>query len=93
MTGLLAYHYLRGLGRLRARTGFTILALTHHTAAARLLAERRAILVDLERAKTDFLAARDVAPPTPRTASAAPLPSVKLGSSAAASGRDPERLR
>jgi len=93
VTGLLAYHYLRGLGRLRARTGFAILALTHHTAAARLLAERRAILVDLERAKTDFLAARDVAPPTPRTASAAPRPSVEVRSSAAASGRDPERLR
>jgi hypothetical protein len=92
MTGLLAYHYLRGLGRLRARTGFAY-KLTHHTAAARLLAERRAILVALERAKTDFLAARAVPPPSPRSASAAPLPSVEVRSGAAASGRDPERLR
>jgi hypothetical protein len=93
VTGLLAYHYLRGLGRLRARTGFAILALTHRNAAARLLAERRAIQLALERAKTDFLAARDVAPPSPRSTSAAPLPSVEVGSGAAASGRDPERLR
>jgi hypothetical protein len=76
VTGLLAYHYLRGLGRLRARTGFALLALTHRTAAARLLAERRAILTALERAKADFLAARDVATPSPRE-TPAPLPSVE----------------
>jgi 1-acyl-sn-glycerol-3-phosphate acyltransferase len=93
VTGLLAYHYLRGLGRLRARTGFAILALTHRTAAARLLAERRAIVLALERAKTDFLAVRDVAPPSPRSASAAPPPSVEVGSGAATSGRNPERLQ
>jgi hypothetical protein len=55
-TGLAAYHYLRGLSRLRARLGFAALALTHRQAAARLLVERRIILEDLERAKTDFLA-------------------------------------
>jgi glycerol-3-phosphate O-acyltransferase / dihydroxyacetone phosphate acyltransferase len=93
VTGLLAYHYLRGLGRLRARTGFAILALTHRNAAARLLAERRAIQLALERAKTDFLAARDVPPPSPRSTSAAPLPSVEVGSGAATSGRNSERLR
>ena len=37
LSGLLAYHYLRGLDRLRARTGFAVLALTHRQAAARLL--------------------------------------------------------
>jgi glycerol-3-phosphate O-acyltransferase / dihydroxyacetone phosphate acyltransferase len=61
LSGLLAYHYLRGLARLRARTGFAVLALTHRQAAARLLAERRSILAALERAKTDFLATRDAA--------------------------------
>ncbi len=59
VSGLLAYHYLRGLARLRARTGFALLALTHRQAAARLLAERRAIIASLERAKADFLATRD----------------------------------
>jgi 1-acyl-sn-glycerol-3-phosphate acyltransferase len=64
LTGLVAYHYLRGLGRLRARTGFALLALTHRTAAARLLAERRAIMAELERAKRDFLTARGLVPPS-----------------------------
>jgi 1-acyl-sn-glycerol-3-phosphate acyltransferase len=54
--GLAAYHYLRGVNRLRARIGFAALALTHRQAAARLLVERRLILEDLERAKADFLA-------------------------------------
>jgi 1-acyl-sn-glycerol-3-phosphate acyltransferase len=90
MTGLLAYHYLRGLSRLRARTGFALLALTHRTAAARLLAERRAILTALERAKADFLAARDVATPSPRE-TPAPLPSVQVGSGGR-SGRDAGHL-
>jgi 1-acyl-sn-glycerol-3-phosphate acyltransferase len=59
LSGTLAYHYLRGLDRLRARTGFAVLAITHRQAAARLLAERRRILAALERAKADFLATRD----------------------------------
>jgi 1-acyl-sn-glycerol-3-phosphate acyltransferase len=63
LSGLVAYHYLRGLARLRARTGFAVLALTHRQAAARLLAERRAILAALERAKADFLASRAGAGP------------------------------
>ena len=66
LSGLLAYHYLRGLDQLRARTGFAVLALTHRHAAAQLLAERRAILTALEHAKTDFLASRD-APMATRT--------------------------
>lgn len=61
LSGLLAYHYLRGLDRLRARAGFAVLALTHRQAAARLLAERRTILTALEQAKAEFLATRDAA--------------------------------
>jgi glycerol-3-phosphate O-acyltransferase/dihydroxyacetone phosphate acyltransferase len=56
LSGLAAYHYLRGLNRLHARIGFAALALTHRQAASRLLVERRLIIEDLERAKTDFLA-------------------------------------
>jgi 1-acyl-sn-glycerol-3-phosphate acyltransferase len=58
LSGLAAYHYLRGLDRLRAKTRFAVLALTGGQAASRLLAERRAILDELERAKADFLATR-----------------------------------
>jgi 1-acyl-sn-glycerol-3-phosphate acyltransferase len=57
VSGLIAYHYLNGLGRLRARLRFGLLAVTRHHAASRLLAERGAILAELERAKTDYLAA------------------------------------
>jgi hypothetical protein len=56
VSGLAAYHYLRGLNRLRARLGFAVLALTHRQAASRLLVERRTIVEELERAKADFLA-------------------------------------
>jgi glycerol-3-phosphate O-acyltransferase / dihydroxyacetone phosphate acyltransferase len=63
LSGLLAYHYFRGLARLHARTGFALFALTHRQAAARLLTERRAILRALEHAKVDFLAARGAASP------------------------------
>ena len=62
LSGLVAYHYLRGLNRLRGRMGFLVLALTHRQAASRLLVERRAILEELERAKTDFLAGARQAP-------------------------------
>ena len=64
LTGLAAYHYLRGAKRLRARLGFAVLALTHRHAASRLLVERRAILEELERAKTDFLASERAATET-----------------------------
>jgi 1-acyl-sn-glycerol-3-phosphate acyltransferase len=56
LSGLVAYHYLRGLARLRGRVGFLVLALTRRQAASRLLVERRTILEELERAKTEFLA-------------------------------------
>lgn len=59
LSGLFAYHYLRGLDRLRTRTRFAVLTLTRRQAASRLLAERRDLLAALEQAKTDFLARRD----------------------------------
>jgi 1-acyl-sn-glycerol-3-phosphate acyltransferase len=62
LSGLAAYHYLRGLSRLRARIGFAALALTHRHAASRLLVERRMIIEDLERAKADFLARTQAVP-------------------------------
>lgn len=62
LSGLAAYHYLRGLSRLRARLGFAALALTHRHAASRLLVERRMIIEDLERAKRDFLARTQAVP-------------------------------
>jgi glycerol-3-phosphate O-acyltransferase / dihydroxyacetone phosphate acyltransferase len=72
LSGVLAYHYFRGLARLRERTGFAVFALTHRQAAARLLAERRAILSALERAKVDFLAVRDIAHGGPGSPASAP---------------------
>jgi 1-acyl-sn-glycerol-3-phosphate acyltransferase len=57
ISGLLAYRYLRGVGRLRSQLRFGWLALVHRQSAARLLAERRALVSELERAKDDYLAA------------------------------------
>jgi 1-acyl-sn-glycerol-3-phosphate acyltransferase len=57
LSGLLAYRYLTGIGRLRTRVRFGVLAVTRHAAASRLLAARRTIIAELDRAKTDYLAA------------------------------------
>ena len=54
---ILAYHYLRGIGRLRAQARLGILALTRHQAASRLLAERRRLIEELDRAKSEYLTA------------------------------------
>ena len=56
LTGALAYRYLVGAGRLRSRLRFGVLALTHEQAARRLMAEREAIIAELERAQADYLA-------------------------------------
>jgi 1-acyl-sn-glycerol-3-phosphate acyltransferase len=56
LTGLVAYHYLCGLGRLGSQVRFGVLALLRRQAASRLLDERRRIHAELERAKTDYLA-------------------------------------
>jgi hypothetical protein len=57
VSGVLAYRYWVGAGRLRSRLRFGALALTREHAARRLVTERQAILAELERAKTDYLAA------------------------------------
>ena len=57
ISGLLAYRYLRGVGRLRSQLRFGWLALPHRQSAARLPVERRALVSELERAKEDYLAA------------------------------------
>jgi glycerol-3-phosphate O-acyltransferase/dihydroxyacetone phosphate acyltransferase len=57
LSGLIAYRYLGGLGRLRSQLRFGFLSLTHRQSASRLLAERRALIALLERARDDYLAA------------------------------------
>ena len=57
LSGLLAYRYLGGVGRLRNQLRFGVLSLTHRQSAIRLLAERQALVAELERAKDDYLAA------------------------------------
>ncbi|HXH84202.1 MAG TPA: lysophospholipid acyltransferase family protein [Candidatus Tectomicrobia bacterium] len=57
LSGLLAYRYLVGAGRLRARLRFARLAARHAQAARWLVAERQAIIAELERAKQEYLAA------------------------------------
>jgi len=57
LAGLIAYRYLIGAGWLRVRLRFAALALTQQAAARRLVAEREAIVAELERAKQDYLAA------------------------------------
>ncbi len=53
--GLIAYRYLVGTGRLRHQLRFGALLLTRAQEARRLLAERREIVEELERAKRDHL--------------------------------------
>jgi glycerol-3-phosphate O-acyltransferase / dihydroxyacetone phosphate acyltransferase len=53
--GLIAYRYLVGTGRLRHQLRFGALLLTRAQEARRLLAERREIIEELERAKRDYL--------------------------------------
>jgi 1-acyl-sn-glycerol-3-phosphate acyltransferase len=57
VSGLLAYRYLGGVGRLRSQLRFGLLALRQRPAAGRLLEARRAIIAELERAQADYLAA------------------------------------
>ena len=53
--GLLAYRYLIGTGRLRHQLRFGALLLTRAQQARRLVAERRDIVGEIERAKRDYL--------------------------------------
>jgi glycerol-3-phosphate O-acyltransferase/dihydroxyacetone phosphate acyltransferase len=57
ISGTIAYRYLIGAGWLRVRLRFAALALTQSQAARRLVAEREAIVAELERAKQDYLTA------------------------------------
>jgi len=57
ISGTIAYRYLIGAGWLRVRLRFAALAATQSQAARRLVAEREAIVAELERAKQDYLAA------------------------------------
>jgi 1-acyl-sn-glycerol-3-phosphate acyltransferase len=57
LSGLIAYRYLAGAGRLRRRLRFLAMLVTHGQEARRLVAERQAIIGELERAKDDYLAA------------------------------------
>jgi len=57
LSGVIAYRYWLGAGRLSSRLRFGALALTREHAARRLVAERQDIIAELERAKTEYLAA------------------------------------
>ena len=57
LSGLIAYRYLSGAGRVRGRLRWALLRVTHEAAARRLVAEREAIVAELERAKDEWLAA------------------------------------
>lgn len=57
LTGLLAFRYLRGAGRLGQVLRFSTFSMMHEGDARRLVAERQAIIGDLDRAKNDYLAA------------------------------------
>ncbi|HEU4369396.1 MAG TPA: lysophospholipid acyltransferase family protein [Methylomirabilota bacterium] len=54
--GLIAYRYLVGTGRLRHQLRFGALLLTRAQEGRRLLAERREIVEELDRAQRDYLA-------------------------------------
>jgi hypothetical protein len=54
-TGLVAYRYLHGVGRLRQRLTVFRQALAQRQAVSQLIAERQLILSALEQAKNDFL--------------------------------------
>jgi len=57
LSGLIAYRYLVGAGRMRSRLRFARLRIWHEARARRLLSEREQIVAELERAKTDYLSA------------------------------------
>ena len=57
ISGLIAYRYLAGAGRFQRRLRFEVLMLTQAATARRLVAERAAIVDELERAKDEWLSA------------------------------------
>jgi len=62
VSGLIAYRYLVGAGRLRSQLRFTVLAFTREQAARFLVAEREAIIAELERTKADYDARKEGRP-------------------------------
>ena len=58
LTGVIAYRYLVGAGRLRSRLRVGVLTFTREQAARRLVAEREAIFAELERAQADYVTAK-----------------------------------
>lgn len=56
VSGLWAYRYLAGLARIRQQLRFISLSVTRNQVAQHLLALRKEILEELERAKDDYLA-------------------------------------
>lgn len=57
VSGLIAYRYLGGAGRLRGRLRFALFAARHEADARRVVAERAAIVAELEHATTEYLTA------------------------------------
>jgi 1-acyl-sn-glycerol-3-phosphate acyltransferase len=57
VSGLLAYQYLRGLGRLGQSLRLSVLTTTRAHDARALVAEREAIIAALDQAKRDYMAA------------------------------------
>jgi 1-acyl-sn-glycerol-3-phosphate acyltransferase len=57
LSGLLAFRYLRGAGRLRRVLRFATFSFTHAQDARRLVAERQALIAALDLARNDYLAA------------------------------------
>jgi len=57
LSGLIAYRYLAGAGRFGRRLRFAVLTATQSAAARRLVAEREAIVAELERARAEWLTA------------------------------------
>src|SRR3989441_11061048 len=57
LSGLIAYRYLAGAGRFGSRLPFAGLTATHQAASRRLVAEREAIVAELERAQNEWLTA------------------------------------
>ena len=71
LSGLVAYRYLVGAGRLRSRLRFGLLALTRGRVALALMGERQAIMAELE--DIDRTASRGERDPAGATATGAPV--------------------
>jgi glycerol-3-phosphate O-acyltransferase/dihydroxyacetone phosphate acyltransferase len=62
LSGLIAYRYWVGAGRLRSQLRFSVLAFTREQAARFIVAEREAIIAELERTKADYRASKASSP-------------------------------